>query len=714
MSASGVRDLAVRAFFGAVAVALWTSAGVLPVHAQEPGDAGAPKSLAPKSLAPKSPASESQTPEPLAPASLAPATDAPAETAPPAALTRPRALTPRSLTPKAQKPRRDAAPTPAGETAKPGSAITRPGSKPVATPVEAAPLATVNPDAVGTIGTREGSLGASLWRGTERSFVETLMPRLPVETRSRAMRNLMRRLLLTAADVPEGESGGESLIALRVRALAAMGALADVDSLLEAIPGDVTDSQLLQVSADARFIANDLARACEVAARRIREDDSTYWQKALIFCQALAGEGEKVELGLSLLSEVGDDDPAFFSLMGLLLGAEDKAPDSLRDASALHLAIARAAKADLPSDVLASNNPAVLRSISINPKVPVDVRLDAAERAEASGALPTQSLRQLYNSVSFTPEDLGRPLSKAEETGGTVARALLYHAALTQTVPAARAEIVQKALDLARAEGRYDAVARVFHDIVAEIEPSAAELWFAPAAVRLLLSNRDRDTARGWLSLLQTSALFKEENADATVMLTPLVRLVGTLGLEREPTDLAAWWGLVSEDPDVSQRAALLYGLLQAFDEDVPASVWKPLEVSAQRVPVAMIPPVLWFRLQSATEAARIDRPAVVEAQPALEPITPVIIAGAGAEAATDDSGGALAPIDLGQGIQAAPRPRERIGEVIMLSLLALGEAGPAGAAPHAIYQVIRSLRALGLEEDARAVALEAALAAGL
>jgi hypothetical protein len=49
-----------------------------------------------------------------------------------------------------------------------------------------------------------------------------------------------------------------------------------------------------------------------------------------------------------------------------------------------------------------------------------------------------------------------------------------------------------------------------------------------------------------------------------------------------------------------------------------------------------------------------------------------------------------------------------------MLALLALGEAGPAGADPLVLRQVLVGLRAAGFEDEARSMAVEAALAAGL
>jgi hypothetical protein len=50
----------------------------------------------------------------------------------------------------------------------------------------------------------------------------------------------------------------------------------------------------------------------------------------------------------------------------------------------------------------------------------------------------------------------------------------------------------------------------------------------------------------------------------------------------------------------------------------------------------------------------------------------------------------------------------------VLLSLYALGDAGPGGANPIMLSRAISALRQVGLDSEARALALEAAIAAGV
>ena len=55
-----------------------------------------------------------------------------------------------------------------------------------------------------------------------------------------------------------------------------------------------------------------------------------------------------------------------------------------------------------------------------------------------------------------------------------------------------------------------------------------------------------------------------------------------------------------------------------------------------------------------------------------------------------------------------------RLGETVLLSLLVLGKAGPGGSHLLALERVLTALSNVGLEREARLLAIEAALARGV
>ena len=179
----------------------------------------------------------------------------------------------------------------------------------------------------------------------------------------------------------------------------------------------------------------------------------------------------------------------------------------------------------------------------------------------------------------------------------------------------------------------------------------------------------------------------------------PIVRLMGSSeAAEWNTTQISSWWESVKDRKDAAADAALLYSLFDALGEPVPSVSWEKLVSGKAQKMVSMPNPALWFRLIEATEAAR---------QVAPETIIPSSSQTAMASETTSDATpeGTVAP---------PPKIRSRVAETILLSLLALGDNGPTGASPLLLHQVILSIRAAGFDKEARAMAVEAALAAGL
>src|SRR6185437_13238835 len=328
-------------------------------------------------------------------------------------------------------------------------------------PIEVGRLSPIDPAWAGPLTVDQGGFPASLWRGTPRSFVAALLPRLPATT-SPALQSLSRRLLLSNADAPGGgEPGGAAdLIALRVDRLIAAGDVDAAQSLLTSLPSRGTVEGLERRSVELAFLAADPKPACARVGDDVRRFNGLWWTHALIACQALAGDHAKVALGLDLLHEQkAPKDAAFEALVSAPADRRVKL-ERLPDPSALDLALLAARKQPLPDDALATASPAVLRAWASAESAPPAQRLAAGERAAAFGALPIADLRSLYEKADFTADERAKPAAAAGKIAGARGHALLYAAAVAQTAPAARAELLRNLLEMARKDGSFTLVAR--------------------------------------------------------------------------------------------------------------------------------------------------------------------------------------------------------------------------------------------------------------
>ncbi|MBV9522657.1 MAG: hypothetical protein JO010_07680, partial [Alphaproteobacteria bacterium] len=231
--------------------------------------------------------------------------------------------------------------------------------------------------------------------------------------------------------------------------------------------------------------------------------------------------------------------------------------------------------------------------------------------------------------------------------------ALLYVAARDQNAPAARAEPLRAMLDGARKEGDFPLVAAVIEPLLLEIPPAKDLASLAGDAVRALVATGHPAEASQWLAVA---------DPETVRLLYPLSRLaLGESGpaadakLAGETADALTR----SEGEAGPRRAALALALLSAFGDPVGPSQWLPL-VAAQPVVSLDLPGApVWFDLPRA----------------------------------------------------AASR---RLGETVLLAAIAAGEGERLSMQPARLVPAIEALRAVGLESEARRIAVEAALAGGL
>jgi hypothetical protein len=525
---------------------------------------------------------------------------------------------------------------------------------------EASELKAPDPNAVGVLDDKQGSFGVDMWEGTSAATVRRFLPSLPAATPSRAMRGLMRRLLLTAAAPADGGQNAQnaqtpSLLLLRAERLYAMGEMDGLTQLLRAAPVALMNPALQRMKVDALLLGGDTAAACaEMPAVQGGPADATL-AKMQVLCPLVSGRTMEGKFGIDLMRERKDADNAFIAAAEVLGGLPPGNVDKLPNLAPIHIAAFRAAKMSLPADTANTTQPALLRAVALSPNAPVEVRLLAAERAEAVGALDADSLRQLYASLTFTPAELQAAVQGGDKNAK--ARWLLFRVAQLENQPVLRSEAITKALKSAADRNAYAAAARLYAPLMVEIKPAAELAGFAPVAARALYAAGRADMAANWLAVAAANA----DTAKDAAALWPLARL--STGRDDKPTPpsvIEAWRTAKDLPPDQAERrAAVGLALVSAVGEPVPAAQWLSL-LDGPLLAVAPGPrPALKAMLRSATEGLHV-------------------------------------------------------GETVLLSLAALGETGLDKADPDTLNRVVVALRQVGLDHEARDLAVEAALANGI
>ncbi len=481
---------------------------------------------------------------------------------------------------------------------------------------------------------------------------------------------------MTAAAEPPpaaADSVVGGFLAARLAVLLRAGAWESVVELVQRTPVDARSPAIARVDAEARFLAGDHDGACRAVIAEVGQADpaEVFWPRALAFCQRLAGDPAAAALSLTLLREAGADDPRFQALVGALAVTGDPPTIELDGPTApdpLFVTVARAAGARPPAAWAEAGAPWLTRVLADAPGLPIGLRLVAAERAHAAGAGAAETVRRLY-----------REATKSEPGGtGAVAAALARAAAFRQaeaaTVDLDRADAVIVALDESRQVARYAPTADLYRDLLVGFEPTPTLISRSGQLVPALLALGAVEAAVEWLEVAHAESEFNSAALDAGVSAAPYIALLDPAF--DDDARLTRWAALA--EGDGAGRAAVL---AMAF------------EGLGRRVPLAL---------------AAAAAPAMPPAPPTTPTTTPTT-----APPATAPPGAGLAEAPPGAG-PAEAAAAGHAGEAVLRVLLLPPPEGPGRWDVATLRGAVAALRRLGLDLEARDLAIEAATARGL
>lgn len=541
--------------------------------------------------------------------------------------------------------------TPGGAPGQPSTQTLQPVPGNANSGITVGTLGSVDASSTGIIGQNEGSFGPEMWRGATRGDVERHLAQLPVVTGSPTMNDLSRRLLLTGAQPPEGQQGGTSLLAVRLNQLIAAGHADLAYELGQSAQADKSPGVAIARSRAALAIGKDQEACAELPDIPTGNDpahDATaaFNIKLSAFCQVISDNKSTANLTLDLAREEGLDDPLFYSLVAEATdGLKLKAPDP-KSLDILDLALYRLANRELPKNAGEIASTAIVQTLARDEKLAPETRIAAGERAAMLGLLEPDELISLYKSPVFAEADFEGLKTGTFPEGAAMRRALLFQAIDAEVSPTERADLIRLMLATGESSGLYLVTVQALMPTLSGLTPSPVLRNLAPAAVRVFLLVGDRGHAERWYALIAPEAVGQTIGRDARE-LGALMRISDPKGPGGNSDRISAdiLADLRSGVKTARDFATLEALLLEALGYPVPQNVLAAI--------TAMAPDSLLGQLRTAGQ----------------------------------------------KGV---------VGEVVMLSLVAIGPGGPDGADPHVVAQAVSSLRAVHLEVEARRLATEA------
>lgn len=515
-------------------------------------------------------------------------------------------------------------------------------------------LDSVSSEALGVLSGKD-AFPSDMWAGVDRRLVEHLINDLPATPISPYLRILQRRLLLSAAQPPQGKSGEQSLLALRASKLAEMGQTSDVIALINSAPQSDRTPDLAILETEAQLVNREISRACTLTATNMQSSTDKFWIKSMAFCRMMAKQNDQAMLSLSLLKDLGDNDPVYYQLMDALASGEKVTLDSLPAPKALDIALIEASKARLSGAALETNNPNLLGLLVKGKSV------GAVDKAAQLNLVNIASLQQAYLSVKFKAELLNDALTAAETLDPMQAQALLYQVSAKEgQLPVIQTEAMGLALQMAKETDTFFTISRLYGKMIANLSRGIDHLWFAPQAMRALLAAGDWDNAKAWYLVLRNAAFTDQQAAKAWTAVRPLAAFAGfDISHEAVSQTLTNWWAAQEESPQSFEMANLILSMSDGLGMNVPDKLWITLMEGPKNSKGATPKPGIWIKMNKAALSGRV-------------------------------------------------------GETLLTALIGLNHASLEKMDVTYLRDVLFGLRAISLERDARIIAVETALQAGL
>jgi hypothetical protein len=512
-------------------------------------------------------------------------------------------------------------------------------------------LAAPELDAIGLSGPTEGGFDRPLWQDADPDLVMRLLTDLPVVTLVPPLRDLTRQLLVTGS--PAGASEPGRMLATRIERLVAMGDLDAAKALVDHLPPPATDSQLSRRAAEVALLLGDDQTACGLADSLGPTSGAEFWAKTAVFCRLVEDDASGARLGLDLMREAGQTtDEAFFELASAIADQSEPPPlQTLAEPSAIHLALLALAEWPLPERVLANAEPPVLAAVARAPALAGARPLAALEQAFLVGATSADRVAASYAEADSAASN---PLPNPQNSWDAKSRAAGFSAVLKENDPVVRGELLDAIWRASSGAERFliaDVLAEPFLELPVERQLAGV----APSTARALLAADRPVPAVGWLSLLTSQLGPDARSQPAVAGLVPLFALAGVGGSDAVPridaVTIQAWQQAITADAATNER---LFALLDGVGAPVEAGLWRDLLPAHAQRQTAAPASVLW------------------------------------------------------RGLERAVAERQ-VGETVLYALHMLN-GRPQQAHPEALVACLRALSRVGLDRDARAIAVATAL----
>ena len=246
---------------------------------------------------------------------------------------------------------------------------------------------------VGPLTPETGGVSSMAFGTAGGAWLMALMERTRAPVASRWGSMLLRRVLLSGVDTPEGANGAD-FVAARAAMLLRMGEAADARLLVQSVDHDRMSNELIDVAMTTYLANADPAGLCPIVPVAAGRTKDARWQLASAMCSAMTAEPGPAGATLDRARRNKSVDPFDALLAQKVLGASTDGRrsvtlewDDVDRITPWRFGIATATGSAIP-DPLRNAMPDAMRSwATLAPMTPLAQRVDTADHAAARGVL---------------------------------------------------------------------------------------------------------------------------------------------------------------------------------------------------------------------------------------------------------------------------------------------------------------------------------------
>ena len=375
--------------------------------------------------------------------------------------------------------------------------------------------------ATGTMTRGEGALAPDLWRGANVGRLNALLALVPARLAGPTTGEVLRRVLLSPGEAPEGATpslGGRKLLAL-----ARAGFTQEAQTIASLSNAPKNDPLVGQALAVADLLTGAMNDACSRNASLASGRDADFWMKLRVLCYAAAGERDAADLTLTLLREKGAlSETDEILLTALAAGVSPQTPVAPKNA--LHLAALRQLALPLAPDLIGEADAGVLKAVARDASFDAATRIVAADGAAAMGVVRRGELVAFYESFEVDAAELARAGEiLRERPNDPMTDVVVFQTVRQMTAPEFlrdKAARIAEALAAADSFARSNALSLLYADEIEAMEGALLSPREAAEFAAARMTVGDGDGAARWLfAMLGSSGTANLEESETMEMI---------------------------------------------------------------------------------------------------------------------------------------------------------------------------------------------------